>query len=413
MRKLIPFLLLFNLFLRQFSVFGQETTANPTDKQVGKLVLEAAKVFSLKHCKDFVSIVEFERFVKSGGKYSQAFLSYGLFGSLDFKQDKITNLFNDPAIGCYRVLGSFNSLFINPTGQEYIGPTYKTIQPYDESRLFSETFDQYPLIPPVARMRAVEVYGPLNPKKAGCYNYTLIKGSVQGYCEIAFETAKGAFPSSTLLNGRGIIFINKGVIMGFRLENVEERFSFFLHSDNLSPRTSVTDYDYEVRYTSVGGVIFPETIKQNVRWKTAGIRSLNHLFYAEVNPCLEPFKKNVSTYMKLSFRDHKFLDKQLKQKYSRYFTPSGATWRVTLADPTIDHIIQGMMNRDKLWRDVKIDLTVGGRSLEDQNALQTRLYLTSGASGGAATPSQSEIDRVFEVCSSRDRKSREIFTSLY
>ena len=259
----------------------------------------------------------------------------------------------------------------------------------------------------------MEVYGPLNPKKAGCYSYTFIKGSVQGYCEIAFETAKGAFPSSTLLNGRGIIFINKGVIVGFRLENVEERFSFFLHSDNLSPRTSVTDYDYEVRYTSVGGVIFPETIKQNVRWKTAGIRSLNHLFYAEVNPCLEPFKKNVSTYMKLSFRDHKFLDKQLKQKYSRYFTPSGATWRVTLADPTIDHIIQGMMNRDKLWRDVKIDLTVGGRSLEDQNALQTRLYLTSAASGGASTPSQSEIDRVFEVCSSRDRKSREIFTSLY
>ena len=117
--------------------------------------------------------------------------------------------------------------------------------------------------------------------------------------------------------------------------------------------------------------------------------------------------------MKLSFRDHKFLDKQLKQKYSRYFTPSGATWRVTLADPTIDHIIQGMMNRDKLWRDVIIDLTVGGRSLEDQNALQTRLYLTSAASGGEATPSQSEIDRVFEVCSSRDRKSREIFTSLY
>ena len=39
------------------------------------------------------------------GGCRQAFLSYGLFASFDFRQDNVKNLFYDPNIGSFRVFG--------------------------------------------------------------------------------------------------------------------------------------------------------------------------------------------------------------------------------------------------------------------------------------------------------------------
>ncbi len=72
--------------------------------QLEKVVFDAAKSFSSKYCKDFISIAEYENIVKSKERYCQLFFSYGVFGSFDFSQDKIDNLYNDPNIGSFRVV---------------------------------------------------------------------------------------------------------------------------------------------------------------------------------------------------------------------------------------------------------------------------------------------------------------------
>ena len=411
MRRYLSFILLVNLLFWHVCVLGQEP-AKPTDIQVEKAVLDAAKAFSSKYCKDFVSVAEFERFVKCKGKYSQAFLSYGLFGSLDFRQDKITNLFNDPAIGCYRVLGSFNSSFIDPSGKEHTGRTYKSQDFYDESKLFYETFNQYQLIPPVARKRAMEVYGPLNPQKVRCFKYTFVKGSLYGYCEIAFMNKEDSFPVDTRLSGSGILIIKNGVIVGFRLNNVEDRFSHYISDKGNTPRTPVSDYSYEAYYTVREGVVYPETIVQTVVWKAPQSSGSQNYFFAEVNPCLDPFANAVTTSMRVSFRDYLALDKHLKQQYSGHFIRSGAPWRVTLAKPSVDTVIEGMMSRVQSWKSIKSDLERSGRNLERQNMLQTERFISSEAASGKFEPSSSEIDRILRNFSRQDSKTLELYKGL-
>ena len=402
MRRYLSFILLVNLLFWHVCVLGQEP-AKPTDKLVEKAVLDAAKAFSSKYCKDFVSVAEFERFVKCKGKYSQAFLSYGLFGSLDFRQDKITNLFNDPAIGCYRVLGSFNSSFIDPSGKEHTGRTYKSQDFYDESKLFYETFNQYQLIPPVARKRAMEVYGPLNPQKVRCFKYTFVKGSLYGYCEIAFMNKEDSFPVDTRLSGSGILIIKNGVIVGFRLNNVEDRFSHFINKKDSSPTTSVNDYSYEVFYTVKEGVVFPDHLIQKVQWINPKDLSKSVYFFAEKNPCADPFNRSITVTTKVSFSKPVALDKTQKNRYVSYFRPTGASWRLTLAKPVIDAKVLASLKSIPSWSAIKSDLEKGGLSIDEQNQRQTDLYLSE------YQKEQRYIDNIIK----QDAETMRIFKELF
>ena len=354
-----------------------QSSQNKSTAQLEKIVFDAAKSFSSKYCKDFISIAEYENIVKSKERYCQLFFSYGVFGSFDFSQDKIDNLYNDPNIGSFRVVGSFNSMFHSFGEKGYESQLRNTSPTLIEGMpQFSEYYYQYPIIPPVARKRAVEVYGPLNPRKIKLYTYTLIKGDPFDECEISFTTKDGCFPGETRLWGQGVLFIKAGMIVGYRLDNVEDRFSHFINKKDSSPTTSVNDYSYEVRYTIKDGVIFPDHLIQKVQWIKPKDLSKSVYYFAEKNPCADPFNRSITVTTKVSFSKHVALDKTQKNRYVGYFRPTGASWRLTLAKPVIDAKVSASLKSILSWPAIKSDLERGGRSIDEQNQRQTDLYLS-------------------------------------
>ncbi|MBO6249573.1 MAG: hypothetical protein J6N54_12240 [Bacteroidales bacterium] len=342
-----------------------------------KIVFDAAKSFSSKYCKDFISIAEYENTVKSKERYCQLFFAYGVFGSFDFSQDKIENLYNDPNIGSFRVVGSFNSMFHSSGGKGYESQLRKTSPILIEGMpQFSEYYYQYPIIPPVARKRAVEVYGPLNPRKVKLYTYSLLKGEPSKECEISFTTKDGCFPGETRLWGKGVLFIKAGIIVGFRLDNVEDRFSHFINKRDSSPTTSVNDYSYEVFYTVKDGMIFPDHLIQKVQWMKPKDLSKSVYYFVEKNPCADPFNPSITVTTKVSFSRPIALDKTQKNRYSGFFRPTGASWRITLAKPVIDATVLASLKSIPSWFAIKSDLENGGLSIEEQNKRQTNMYLS-------------------------------------
>jgi hypothetical protein len=371
--------------------------------QLEKVVFDAAKSFSSKYCKDFISIAEYENIVKSKERYCQLFFSYGVFGSFDFSQDKIDNLYNDPNIGSFRVVGSFNSMFHSFGEKGYESQLRKTSPTLIEGMpQFSEYYYQYPIIPPVARKRAVEVYGPLNPRKIKLYTYTLIKGDTSDECEISFTTKDGCFPGETRLWGQGVLFIKAGMIVGYRLDNVEDRFSHFINKKDSSPTTSVNDYSYEVRYTVEDGVIFPDHLIQKVQWIKPKDLSKSVYYFAEKNPCADPFNRSITVTTKVSFSKHVALDKTQKNRYVGYFRPTGASWRLTLAKPVIDAKVSASLKSILSWPAIKSDLEKGGLSIDEQNQRQTDLYLSE------YQREQRYIDKIIK----QDAETREIIKEL-
>ena len=381
-----------------------QSSRNISTAQLEKIVFDAAKSFSSKYCKDFISIAEYEDMVKSKERYCQLFFSYGVFGSFDFSQDKIENLYNDPNIGSFRVVGSFNSMFHSSGGKGYESQLRKTSPILIEGMpQFSEYYYQYPIIPPVARKRAVEVYGPLNPRKVKLYTYSLLKGEPSKECEISFTTKDGCFPGETRLWGKGVLFIKAGIIVGFRLDNVEDRFSHFINKRDSSPTTSVNDYSYEVRYTIKDGVIFPDHLIQKVQWIKPKDLSKSVYYYVEKNPCANPFNSSISVTTKVSFSKPVALDKTKKNRYSGYFRPTGGSWRVTLAKPVIDAKVSAYLNTIPVWPAIKSDLEKGGLSIDEQNQRQTDLYLSE------YQKEQRYIDNIIK----HDAETKRIIEELY
>ena len=382
---------------------GQPAQGKST-AQLEKIVFDAAKSFSSKYCKDFISIAEYENIVKSKERYCQLFFSYGVFGSFDFSQDKIENLYNDTNIGSFRVVGSFNSMFHSSGEKGYESQLRKTSPTLIEGMpQFSEYYYQYPIIPPVARKRAVEVYGPLNPRKIKLYTYNLIKGEPSDECEISFTTKDGCFPGETRLWGKGVLSIKAGMIVGFRLDNVEDRFSHFINKKDSSPTTSVNDYSYEVRYTVEDGVVFPDHLIQKVQWIKPKDLSKSVYYFAEKNPCADPFNRSITVTTKVSFSKHVALDKTQKNRYVGYFRSTGASWRLTLAKPVIDAKVSASLKSILSWPAIKSDLEKGGLSIDEQNQRQTDLYLSE------YQREQRYIDKIIK----QDAETKKIFEELF
>ena len=380
-----------------------QLSRNRSTAQLEKIVFDAAKSFSSKYCKDFISIAEYENIVKSKERYCQLFFSYGVFGSFDFSQDKIDNLYNDPNIGSFRVVGSFNSMFHSFGEKGYESQLRKTSPTLIEGMpQFSEYYYQYPIIPPVARKRAVEVYGPLNPRKIKLYTYTLIKGDPSDECEISFTTKDVCFPGETRLWGKGVLFIKAGMIVGFRLDNVEDRFSHFINKKDSSPTTSVNDYSYEVLYTVKDGMIFPDHLIQKIQWINPNDLSKSVYYFAEKNPCADPFNRSITVTTKVSFSKHVALDKTQKNSYVSYFRPTGASWRLTLSKPVIDAKVSASLKSIPSWSAIKSDLEKGGLSIEKQNQRQTELYLSE----------YQKEQRYIESIIKQDAETREIIKEL-
>lgn len=381
-----------------------QSSQNKSTAQLEKIVFDAAKSFSSKYCKDFISIAEYENIVKSKERYCQIFFSYGVFGSFDFSQDKIDNLYNDPNIGSFRVVGSFNSMFHSFGEKGYESQLRNTSPTLIEGMpQFSEYYYQYPIIPPVARKRAVEVYGPLNPRKIKLYTYTLIKGDPFDECEISFTTKDGCFPGETRLWGQGVLFIKAGMIVGYRLDNVEDRFSHFINKKDSSPTTSVNDYSYEVRYTIKDGVIFPDHLIQKVQWIKPKDLSKSVYYFAEKNPCADPFNRSITVTTKVSFSKHVALDKTQKNRYVGYFRPTGASWRLTLAKPVIDAKVSASLKSILSWPAIKSDLEKGGLPIDEQNQRQTDLYLSE------YQREQRYIDNIIK----QDAETKRLFEELF
>ena len=382
---------------------GQPTQGKST-AQLEKIVFDAAKSFSSKYCKDFISVAEYDNLVKSKEKYCQLLFAYGLFGSFDFSQDKIENLFNDPNIGSFRVVGSFNSLFCFSREMGYESQLKKTSPTLIEGmHQFTETYYQYPVIPPVAKKRAVEVYGPLNPKKVKLYTYTLLKETPTSECEISFTTKNGCFPGETRLWGKGILYIKGGMIVGFRLDNVEDRFSHLINKKDPSPTTSVNDYSYEVHYYLKDGVIYPDYLIQKVKWVTPEDISKSVYFFAEKNPCSDPFNSSITVITKVSYNNHIKLDNTQKNRYSVYFRPTGAPWRVTLVKPGIDEKAFACLKNIPSWPAIKMDLEKVGLSIDEQNQRQTNLYLSEYL----------KEQRYIDNCIHSDTETKSLYEELF
>ena len=350
---------------------------------VEKVVFSAAKEFSTKYCRDFISMAEYEHLVMGGNHYCQVLLSYGLFGSLDFAQDNITNILDDPNIGRFRVLGAYNSMFLLPNGKNYATKIRERKSNSSGLEWITEGYNQYPLIPPVARKRAMEIYGPLNPKKTNCYSFSLRKGDLTGNCEVSFSTKQGVFPGKTRLYGKGVLYLKKGTIVGFRLEDVEDRYSHFINRKG-EKLVSLTHYSYEVRYCYRGDEIYPESIEQKVKWVAPTDKSRDLYFFAEINPCQAPFESTVETVTKVEFNNYVKLDKAHKDKYSDEFLADSTAWRITLTNPVIDDVVKGLIQRIPSWLQIKKDLESGGVNLEEQNTRQSAIYYDDSGDVGSS-----------------------------
>ena len=97
------------------------------------------------------------------------------------------------------------------------------------------------------------------------------------------------------------------------------------------------------------------------------------------------------------------MDKTQKNRYSGFFRPTGASWRITLAKPVIDATVLASLKSIPSWFAIKSDLEKGGLSVEEQNKRQTDLYLLE------YQKEQRYIDNIIK----KDAETKRIFNELY
>lgn len=367
-------------FLNMVSANGQEIkySIDPSyvfpKSRVNDIVRKAARDFGRRHPGAYISKAEYIRTVKAADGYCFFRIDDGLFGSTQFVQDGISNYLEDPGAGKFWPLNSVCSLFRIPGTRDYAH--FVSVHNSDVKGIDSYyvNFNQMQRESPVAWLRAMEVSGPINVSKLKYYDFAL-----EGYSPdndlyiIRFNSKEGSFPKKIRLCGEGILYISRlSGLMGFKLINMEDRFSSYIRTTIKDRLISVTSSDLEVRYGRVRGYIVPESIIRKTRWVEPEDKTRVRYYEAEVSPCRNPFSCRLLSETTMVFREVRMIGMQETAQYSPYFKPSLGSWYpcFLVTDPECSTPNLSSLGDS---REIRRDLESIGIGLEDQSSLYMEL----------------------------------------
>ena len=346
--------------------------------RVKEIVRNAAKDFGRRHAKSYVSIAFYSRLVKSGDHYCQLRADAGLCGAINYSQEDVRFPWEDSAAGFFLPFNSLLSLFHIPGIQNYdsrfsvLNPNLKGLDYYYVN------YRQYPLMSPMSKVRAMELDGPINIKKIKYYSFRI--DNYQAEREIytvSFTSKEGAFPKHVRITGEGQLFISKKFgLLGFKLVDVEDRFSSFVRLSDVKRLPSVTSCTVEVRYRMINGCLVPDHMIQQVDWTVPDDKAKKTYYFAEENPYKNPFKYHFSSFSKISFSNTKILDTETARYVSSTVTPSHAMWWPSLDELDCTSYPDPLSMMGSLLEKARIDLEADGISLEPQSRIQKSIVET-------------------------------------
>lgn len=343
--------------------------------RVKEIVSNAAKDFGRRHARNYISLARYERIVQSESCFCQLLISEGLFGAFNFNQNDVKKPWEDLNMGRYYALNSLMSLFRIPGTIEYsktIAMSNQEVRGFDS---FFVNYNQYQGISPVARMRSMELFGPINQKKIKYYDFELANYSPdREIYTVHFSSKQKVFPKKIRLCGEGLLFISlKQGILGFKITDMEDRFTSFVNITSENLMESVTPYTMEVRYKQEQGRILPDHLIQVVKWKRPLMEDRDIYYCAENNPYRDPFANKISSSSRVVFYNSLILNQQEAQNISDSFPPSYTGWRPCMEDddPTCPmpdiRTVRGFVR-------IRTDLEALGVRLENQTPIQRELY---------------------------------------
>lgn len=274
------------------------------DRGVKAIVKEAAKDFS-KNNTDYYASFLIVRTIKNNGAFREVQGAVGAFASVGFNQNTKTKLYWDDknAMGRIFVCDSFVSEVLFPNKNE-VNPVLSvnsTDTQKDEDALkvnYSCEFD----ISALNRKRAIEIFSPLNPKMVGDFVYEDGgKDRLEGKDVriIKFSSKSKTITMKNRITCSGRLFIDdSGRIRKVVVKDVDDRFTSYIR--NFSGMTVVTPLTYTITYGEVNGMIYTESIQQELRWELPE-NHLDKLYCAETNSCRNPFRNHLETSFTATF----------------------------------------------------------------------------------------------------------------
>lgn len=271
------------------------------DNTETKLVRAAAHEFSKNYCRDYIAVAEIEKTVSSADTCIQKLQASGLWASFGFSQKRYRAYYKDS----FRV-GNFlplevqaEDLNVPGTGQALMPLSLYTGYAYDDFLTsYRDDLDQNILL----HKRAVEVFGPLNPKMVNLFSFQRLND--EGTMTVISFTTKKGFPEKTKIRGTGLLYLDgEGRVCAFRMENLEERYSKFTRIKGSGTLPRVTDDVLMVEYAWEKGRVWTKGVEQVVRWVEPENKTAGMYYAAEESPCRNPFKFQIATKQRIMFKD--------------------------------------------------------------------------------------------------------------
>lgn len=263
-------------------------------------VAEAAREFRSQYFRDYISVADISKNVYSADTCIQRIHTTGLWASFDFNQNQRKCFLNPNRAGRFLPLEvDATDLSIPETGQTltplsiYTGLDYPALLAG-----YRDDLDRFILL----HKRAVEIYGPLNPRMVDLFSYRQV-GVDDGVTAISFSGKKG-FPKKTRIRGNGILYLDaEGHLVAFRMENLEDRYSSHIYDKCPGSMPRVTEDVLEVEYARADGKIWTRRVLQEIHWTEPENKKWNKYYSAETAPYRNPFKNRISTWQEMCFTD--------------------------------------------------------------------------------------------------------------
>lgn len=368
--------------LTEFHIFmkaqGLEELIVLPEKDIVDLLEMAANKFSSNYIRDYVAIVDAQRRVLSGNKYLQLYMLTGLYYSLNYAPAAPRLYFNDQMIAALIYpLDCVKSNFYAPQTGEIVtrssvqNPELKGINAYKVN--YSNDFDTRPLF----IKRGLELYSPINKKHIKDYTYRVAKIDTeagQKRYTILFTTKREAFPRRTKFYGTGkLVLTEDGTLQKICIENMEERYSYFIRHTEKERLSLITPYTLEVEYaTASTGKIYASQINITTNWqKPENVKG--GCYEIDSNPYRKPFENKINTATTFKFTDVRFINSTESQAIIANLG-DGCKWFNPIAFWTIDSDNSYWERRLKVlpdYRKLSEDLHFDKMSLSEQSRDKT------------------------------------------
>ncbi len=266
-----------------------------------RVVLSAARLFRKEHIRDYVAKAEINKTVFSADSCIQHLYMSGLWGSFGYNQKKYRYYWDDSyQVSCFlplRVRGT--ELRIPGSGiplKDIYRPggdgTHKGFLVH-----YVDDFDRNILL----HVRALEVYGPLNPRQVRRFDYRFLDEH-DGVQRIAFRTARG-FPAKTKIFAEGNLLIGQDRrLVGLEVYDLEDRYTSFIRISVKHRMRRATKDTISVRYATREQGLWLSFVEQRIGWKN-DIEDGKYYYYPEFAPWRNPFKNALYSRQTIQFSE--------------------------------------------------------------------------------------------------------------